>query len=171
MKFFKTKSKEFYRYWKCKHKLEISEEIFEYFLEVLPPAYMKGNTIGFADGEDMTDLWTENGKYYLQQRLHDNERLNENGNLVECYFNPYIDRYVFDFQRCNTKDGWAQFDTEEDASYFGIWVHKEKMKITQYIEGDIFKTRCHSPESFNAEIADLCDFYKILKQDRKQFFI
>lgn len=63
---------------------------------------------------------------------------------------PGIDRYGFDFNTCTYAKGWAQIDTEKDASYFGQWVQPWRRKVCSYIEGDVrvvqFKT--------TAELAD-----------------
>ena len=60
-------------------KIEITEEVYDYFLEVLPPAYMgrvaklpgigpRLVDFGFAEGaEPITAFWRENGKFYCMQ--------------------------------------------------------------------------------------------------------
>lgn len=51
--------------------------------------------------------------------------------------NPLIDRYLFDFKACTPKNGWAQIDTKQDASYFGTWANPSKRQVVSYCEGDI----------------------------------
>ena len=112
--------------------------------------------------------------------------LDTHGNEIIRSFDGGTDRYAFDFDHCTAEDGWLQFDTNEDAHYFGIWVHKEKQQIVQYMEGDISQTQCASAETFNAAIADMCAAYSKAAhirtisedgtytkyyQDREQFFI
>ncbi len=46
------------------------------------------------------------------------------------------DRYVFDFKRCAPKDGWARFDTSQDAWYFGNWVNPLTLQLFSYTDGD-----------------------------------
>ena len=46
-------------------------------------------------------------------------------------------RYDYDFGPCSSRNGWAQFDTPIDASYFGIWVHPERRQVFTYCEGDL----------------------------------
>ena len=46
------------------------------------------------------------------------------------------DRYLFDFYFCSTKKGYAQVDTSQDASYYGIWTNPFKRTILSYCEGD-----------------------------------
>ena len=43
------------------------------------------------------------------------------------------DRYYYD--RTLLAQGWQQYDTEEDAWYFGIWIHTEKLETFTYAEG------------------------------------
>ena len=43
------------------------------------------------------------------------------------------DRYYYD--RTLLAQGWQQYDTEEDAWYFGVWIHTEKLETFTYAEG------------------------------------
>ena len=52
---------------------------------------------------------------------------NERGNPTLHTFIPEGDRYQFDFNLCSGARGWTQFDTDQDAWYFGIWVHLKPM--------------------------------------------
>lgn len=52
------------------------------------------------------------------------------------FFNP-LDRYVFDFKLCTTKNGFAQVDTGQDAHYFGIWANPFEKRVVTYCEGDV----------------------------------
>ena len=47
--------------------------------------------------------------------------------------------FEFDFGRCSINLGWAQVDTTQDASYFGIGTHPNQRIILQYSEGDIIE--------------------------------
>jgi len=69
-------------------------------------------------------------------------------------FNP-ADRYVYDFGLCSSKNGFAQIDTSQDASYFGTWANPEKLIIFNYCEGDCFTTECHTAEEFVREILSI----------------
>lgn len=75
---------------------------------------------------------------------------------IERGFNPMTDRYVFDFKKCTPSNGWAQFDSEQDASYFGHWVNPFTREIVSYCEGDITRTRCETDAEYVAAILDLC---------------
>jgi len=87
--------------------------------------------------------------------------INVRGNEVIRSFTSDPDRcrYDFDFEKCPADKGWLQFDTDQDAWYFGVWIHKERREIITYAEGDITITKCPSIESFNAEIKAMCEFY------------
>ena len=55
----------------------------------------------------------------------------------ERSFDPLIDRYEFDFDRCGINKGFAQINTPQDACYFGAWVNPTERRIVSYLEGDI----------------------------------
>lgn len=87
---------------------------------------------------------------------------NERGNLVTPSASGEYggcDRYLWDFQRCKSSKGWRQFDTSQDASYFGVWVHVRRRKIVTFCEGDLSRVTCPTPESFRAELRSMCEFY------------
>ena len=67
------------------------------------------------------------------------------------------DRYGYDFGPCRS---WVQFDTRQDASYFGVWVHPESRRVFTYCEGDRVMVVCPTPETFRAEIEDAATFYR-----------
>lgn len=67
-------------------QLEVDEDIFDYFLEVLPPVYMYRTvelpngtqvrtTFGFAEGaEPVTAFWKLDGRYFCQRTKEMNPR-------------------------------------------------------------------------------------------------
>ncbi|WP_429153431.1 hypothetical protein [Aeromonas veronii] len=67
------------------------------------------------------------------------------------------DRYYYD--RTLLAQGWQQYDTEEDAWYFGIWIHTEKLETFTYAEGDTSHVIAPNVESFRAELARLYQYY------------
>jgi len=69
------------------------------------------------------------------------------------------DRYKFDFEYCRPVDGWKQYDTDQDAHYFGVWVHIEQRLILTYAEGDLSVVFCHNDEQLRAELDHMADFY------------
>lgn len=87
-------------------------------------------------------------------------RTKASGAVVKDRFvGPYADRYEYDFKRCNKADGWRQYDTEQDASYFGVWVHPERRVIVTFAEGDETTVECPTQEAFEAEIREMNEFY------------
>lgn len=84
---------------------------------------------------------------------------NSRGNIVRRGFDENLDRYAFDFGPCAPGSGWAQYDTDQDAAHFGIWVHVEQRRVTTFAEGDITIIDCPTAESFAAELASMAEFY------------
>ncbi len=68
-------------------------------------------------------------------------------------------RYDFDSGLCSAKNGWAQYDTREDASYFGVWVHLENRWIFTFAEGDATSVKCPTAELFALELARMAEAY------------
>ena len=83
---------------------------------------------------------------------------NERGNTIERSWRS-TERYEFDFKLCTKANGWVQFDTSQDAWYFGVWVHPEKREIVTYAEGDITRVKCPTEESYHAELKSMAEFY------------
>jgi hypothetical protein len=71
------------------------------------------------------------------------------------YFMPDLDRYQFDFVECSIEKGFAQVDTSQDFSHFGIWCNPETLRIIQFVEGDIYDTQADTAAEFVQEIRDL----------------
>jgi len=84
---------------------------------------------------------------------------NERGNRIERRFFPNRERYHYDFGECQPKNGWTQYDTDQDAWYFGMWVHSERRETLTYAEGDETRVYCPTVESFKAELANAAEFY------------
>jgi len=114
-----------------------------------------------------------------------NER-NERGNTVDRRFIPNGERYQWDFDEKFRAKGWEQYDTNQDAWYFGVWINKKLLQILTYAEGDITLISCHDENHFNAEIKAMNEFYgegfiaktidengkmTVYRQDRSQFFM
>lgn len=66
-------------------------------------------------------------------------------------------RYPYDERLCEA--GWQQYDTDQDASYFGIWVNLQERKVMNYIEGDRILVECDTEDALRAELADMEKFY------------
>ena len=121
--------------------------------------------------------------------LSEGGEANARGNMVTRDFIPtgmgftYGDRYGFDN---NLTDAWQQFDTSQDASYFGVWVAPSQLATLTFGEGDITLVVCPDREHYNAEVRDAIEFYAegciakgwspgegwtVCRQDRNEFLI
>jgi hypothetical protein len=69
------------------------------------------------------------------------------------------DRYGYDADLCATRKGWRQFDTDQDACYFGFWVNVQERKTFTYCEGDRILVECPTRQSFIEELRDAETFY------------
>ena len=67
-------------------------------------------------------------------------------------FNSMTDRYAFDTGQCSTRNGFAQVDTSQDASYYGTWANPFKLIIVNYLEGDIIIKEAGTQKEFTEEI-------------------
>ena len=84
--------------------------------------------------------------------------INSRGNRIDRSF-FHADRYHFDFHRCKAADGWKQYDTNQDAWYFGVWVNLKLREILTYAEGDITRVTCPSDDHLRAELEAMAEFY------------
>jgi len=70
-------------------------------------------------------------------------------------FDGFTSRYQFDFDLCSAPKGYAQIDTSQDASYFGIWANPDLLIVATYCEGDITVRIAESDAEFVAEIREI----------------
>ncbi len=61
------------------------------------------------------------------------------------------DRYPYDWGPCSTGKGFAQFDTAQDASYYGNWLNPFALVLFSFAEGDCDTTECGSVAEFVRE--------------------
>lgn len=80
-------------------------------------------------------------------------------------FSP-ADRYLYDFGLCKTANGWAQFDTAQDASYFGNWLNPFRLMWFSYCEGDCTLIECESPAEFAEYVRETFALYQ-KRDDRR----
>ena len=73
------------------------------------------------------------------------------------------DRYIFDYDICSFKKGFAQIDTTEDASYFGNWVNFKSLELVTYCEGDLTINQCENIEEFKNQLLKVVSWYKANK--------
>ena len=86
------------------------------------------------------------------------KRINEHGNEVIDEFCPG-NRYKYDFHICTSEKGWIQYDTNQDAHYFGIWVNPERKEVFIYCEGDTSLVICKNEQTYKEELAGMAKFY------------
>ncbi len=91
--------------------------------------------------------------------LQEEPCINERGNNVHSSFIGSRDRLQFDFGPCSADNGWEQYDTDQDAWYFGVWVHIEKRMTVTYAEGDLSVVTCPTLGTFRVELEDMQRFY------------
>jgi hypothetical protein len=82
--------------------------------------------------------------------------VNGHGNTVETDFFMYRERYHYDEK---LGADWAQYDTDQDASYFGVWVNATTRQVMTWAEGDESLTTCPTVESFQAELDSMAECY------------
>lgn len=90
--------------------------------------------------------------------MHTENETDEHGNAVTRRFVDG-DRYAYDFRHCSAADGWQQYDTDQDAWYFGVWVHVKRREIVTYAEGDETRVTCPNDDALRAELARMAAFY------------
>jgi hypothetical protein len=69
------------------------------------------------------------------------------------------ERYHYDFDDAFRAAGWRQYDTTQDAWYFGVWVLVALRKVFTYCEGDRVLVECPSIDSFKMELQYMQTFY------------
>lgn len=83
---------------------------------------------------------------------------NTQGNKVERWFMNDGSRYIFDTTFC-PPPAWQQYDTNQDAWYFGVWCNASTRQTFTYCEGDLVLVTCPTVESYNAELEDMARCY------------
>jgi len=95
-------------------------------------------------GSDYYSLYAFNGT-----RERDGAKLDDYFTMDGC-------RYQFD-RLLRSRDGWEQFDTDQDARYFGVWINRDARMTVTYAEGDL--TIKYDIPDMEKEYKDMCDFY------------
>lgn len=93
-----------------------------------------------------------------QARRGERPRTNDRGNSI---YRTHLssERYVVDFSEDFGAEGWQQFDTDQDANYFGVWVNPTKRLTLTYAEGDWTLVECPDVACYNAEIRKMCEVF------------
>ncbi len=83
-------------------------------------------------------------------------RTNAHGNTIEDASRFGRERYYYDEK---LGADWSQYDTNQDASYFGVWVNAKLRQVMTFTEGDESLTTCPTVESFQKELDDMAACY------------
>jgi hypothetical protein len=70
---------------------------------------------------------------------------------------PGTSRYLYDQVLCPL--AWRQYDTSQDAYYFGTWVHIAERKVFSYTEDDRTLVIRPTANAFEAELRAMAEFY------------
>jgi hypothetical protein len=81
---------------------------------------------------------------------------NRNGCRIVREFYLHRERYHYDA----ALKGWKQYDTPQDASYFGVWTDRDSLQTLTFAEGDVTRVTAPNQAAFDAELADMDNFYK-----------
>ena len=84
---------------------------------------------------------------------------NERGNAVQREYHPFRERYYYDFELCTPEEGWLQYELQQDAPRFGVWVRPGSWEIMVFDEGDELRITCPSAERFDAELTAMAELY------------
>ena len=79
---------------------------------------------------------------------------------TEQHFMPETNRYAFDFRLCHYKRGWAQCDTAQDASYFGIWTNPFRLMIVTFAEGDLTVQTAANEAEYRDAVRAMAGWYR-----------
>jgi hypothetical protein len=96
---------------------------------------------------------------FLRSLCDQSVSTNERGCKVSRGFDGQGDRYLFDFFVCLPELGWHQYDTDQDAHYFGVWYNLERLTTFTYCEGDLILVEAPGPAEFKNEMQHAAEFY------------
>ena len=74
-------------------------------------------------------------------------------------FYPDATRSNLDSGICSSKRGFAQLDTKQDTSYFGMWANPVTLQIVTFAEGDLKIQTAETDTEFINEIHKIKRFY------------
>jgi len=96
-------------------------------------------------------------KFEAMMRRQDT-RENIRGNIIHDMFLP-SERYIIDFADDFKAEGWQQYDTSQDAHYFGVWVNLDKRIVLTYCEGDWSLLVCADNDHMRIALDDMAECY------------
>ena len=105
------------------------------------------------------------------------------GERVHRAFLP-SSRYAIDFAPDFKAEGWKQYDTNQDAEYYGVWVNAGQWMTLCYAEGDWARSTYAERDAYRDAVVRLGNFhgegsvcrtidddgtYTVYRQDRREF--
>lgn len=75
------------------------------------------------------------------------------------FFSLTGERYPMDSSGL-LSEGWYQYDTSQDAWYFGCWVNPELLAVLTYAEGDITWLQCPDADAYQGQLKAMGEFYE-----------
>jgi hypothetical protein len=82
--------------------------------------------------------------------------VNSRGNRVDRAFRQTSSYY---FATLLAAQGFQQYETSQDASWFGVWVNLKVRTVFTFAEGDCITVTCPTKENFIAELEYLASAY------------
>lgn len=109
----------------------------------------------------------------LAKNKDSSPRMTSEGNpIYDLGLLPNTERYTFDFKLCKSEDGWQQYDTNQDAWYYGIWVHIEGRLIVTFCEGELSVVHCENDARLKEHLDSMAKFhgdpppaFKVINED------
>ncbi len=83
----------------------------------------------------------------------------KHGSRITRDFIPNSSRHHWDDFLLFKQKGWAQYDTTQDAWYFGVWVNHGSRLIVTYCEGDVTILESPDADTLKKELAEMAEFY------------
>ena len=96
---------------------------------------------------------------FITSMLKEETRVNLHGNTIHDLFMP-AERYLIDCAEGFTSEGWIQYDTDQDAHYFGVWVNPSKLLTLNYAEGDWTFVVCKDKALYNTHLKSMDECYE-----------
>lgn len=102
--------------------------------------------------------WSQTGPFTIERNDRGNRVYRDSDADRQLGIGAGGSRYAYDF-RADWLTTWQQYDTDQDANYFGVWVDVKGMRTFTFAEGDRILVECDNSAAFAAELADMATFY------------
>jgi hypothetical protein len=131
-------------------------QIISYSQKLYSQINSSSSSLSIDEKTELTLIYTT-----VEKRIQDgdyDDEINAQGNIIIREFREGRQRYHYDFNLL--EKGWKQFDTDQDASYFGIWHSEDEMRFLTFAEGDETLVICKDAVGYNKELDSMLEFYK-----------